>query len=78
MTRTMSRGRDQAGNIVSDEPAEVRTYNYDTGSIPSKRFEELIAMLAKDYRQGLMQFHQLIQGKRLFCAKNEKKRRADV
>ena len=62
MLRTMTE-RDMDGNILSDEKVEVRTYNYATGLIPARRMEELLCLISKDYRQCLMIFHQLIQGK---------------
>ena len=61
MYRMMS-DRDLDGNILSDEPTEIRTYNYATGLIPARRMEELLCLISKDYRQSLMVFHQLVQG----------------
>ena len=63
LVRGMRETRDLAGNIISNEPSDCRTYTCDTGSMPSERFERLIAMLAIDFRHALMVFHQLIQGK---------------
>lgn len=59
----MKQDRDLDGNIISNEPTEVRTYSYGTGAILSERLERLIVMLSKDFRQALMVFHQLVQGK---------------
>ena len=61
--RSMKQDRDLDGNIISNEPAEVRTYSYGTGTIPSERLERLIVMISTDFRQALMVFHQLVQGK---------------
>ena len=60
--RSMPHARDFDGNIVSSETTDVRTYKYATGLIPSKRLEELLCLMAKDYRQALFVYHQMVQG----------------
>ena len=71
MVRTAPQGRDVDGNIISDEPMELRRFNYSTGSIPSERYEELIRLMTKDFHQSLMLYHQLIQGNNSSSTKGE-------
>ncbi len=62
MLRTMTGNRDYDGNILDDETCDVPTYTYPTSSIPSYRIENLLKVIIVDSNQGLLVYHQLIQG----------------
>lgn len=62
LTKTSPDSRDEDGNIISTDPMELRHYYYNTGLIPSDRFEELLRLMTKDHHQALMLYHQLVQG----------------
>ena len=62
MRRTMVGNRDPDGNILDQERSEVQTYCYQTGSIPSFRYENLLRLIAVDYDQCILVYHQLVQG----------------
>ena len=62
MVKTSPQSRDEDGNIVSSDPADLRRYVYNTALIPSGRFEEMLRLMTKDSDQALIVYHQLIQG----------------
>ena len=55
--------RDDDGNIVSETVSDLHHYRYCTGEIPSVQFENLIRAIAIDEFQGVILYHQVIQGK---------------
>ena len=62
MTRTAPQGRDLDGNIIDSIPTEIQPYKYGTGAIPSREFEELVRLLVTDEINGVLVYHQHVQG----------------
>ena len=62
MKRDAPQGRDWDGNIIDSNPTEIQTYKYGTGAIPSRQFEELIRLMVTDEINGVLVYHQNIQG----------------
>ena len=63
LTKLAPDTRDEDRNIIGSDPVELRHYKYDTGLIPSARYEELLRLISIDHHQSLIIYHQLIQGK---------------
>ena len=62
MKRNAPQGRDLDGNIVDATPTEIQPFKYGTGAIPSRQFEELVRLMVTDEINGVLLYHQNIQG----------------
>lgn len=54
--------RDYDGNIVSETVSDLHHYRYPTDEIPSTQLENLIRAITIDEIQGVILYHQVIQG----------------